>query len=75
MTLNSPTVFHTFSSTICMEKKGKNEIGTEGWHGVKKNPTQIWTYLCEILLNSFPTELASDTQPLRLLKMIYNTKT
>jgi len=58
-----------------MEKKGKNEIGTEGWHGVKKNPTQIWTYLCEILLNSFPTELASDTQPLRLIKMIYNTKT
>jgi len=39
-----------------MGKKGKTEDGTEVGlgEGVKKNPTQIWPYLCGILFNSFP---------------------
>jgi len=35
-------------------KKGKTEVGTEVGEGVKKNPTQIWPYLCVILFNTFP---------------------
>jgi len=37
-----------------MGKKGKTEVGDEVREGLKKNPTQIWPYLCEILFNSFP---------------------
>jgi len=35
-TLTSPRVLHTFSSTICMGKKGKTEVGTDIGEGVKK---------------------------------------
>jgi len=37
-----------------MGKKGKLDVGTEVGKGVKKNPTQIWPYLCVILFDSFP---------------------
>ena len=55
----SQSVAHIF---FCMGKKIKpvtevgTEVGAEVGEGVKKNPTQIWPYLCEILLNSFPNE-------------------
>jgi len=52
-TLTSPRVFNKFSSTISIGKKGKIEVGTEVEEGVKKNPTQMWPYLCGILFNSF----------------------
>ena len=45
-------VLHTFSSTISIGNTGKTEV--EVGKGVKKNPTQIWPYLCGILFNSFP---------------------
>jgi len=54
LTVTSPRVLHTFSSTISMGKKGKSEVGTEVVEGVQKNPKQIWPYLCGILFNSFP---------------------
>ena len=56
-----------------MGKKGKTEVGTEVGKRVKKKPTQIWPYLCGILFNSFPN-FTPDTQPLRLLKMIFHTE-
>jgi len=40
-----------------MGKKEKNEVGTEVDKGVQNDPTQIWLYLCGILLNSFPNLL------------------
>jgi len=39
---------------ISMDQKGKTDFGAEVGKGVKRNPTQIWPYLCGILLNSFP---------------------
>ena len=56
-----------------MGKKEKTEVGTEVGKGVKKNPTQIWPYLYGIFFKSF-SNFTPDTRPLRLLKMIYNTK-
>ena len=50
-TLTSSLTYQTFFSTISMGKKGKTEVGTEVGQGVKKNPTQIWPYLCGILFN------------------------
>jgi len=53
----------------------KTEVGAEVGEGIKKNPEQIWPYLFGILFNSFKVpQLAPDTQTLRLLKLIYNTK-
>ena len=43
-----------------MGKKEKTQVGTEVGERVKNNPTQIWSYLCENLLNSF-----SDYFPIR----------
>jgi len=56
-----------------MGKKGKTEVGTEGGVVVKKNPTQIWPYLCDVLFQVL-SQLAPNTRTSRLLKMIYNTK-
>jgi len=56
-----------------MGKKEETGVGTEVGEGVQNNPTQILPYLCGILFNSFPY-FTPDTQPLRLLKMMYNTK-
>ena len=56
-----------------MGKKGKTEVETEVGEGVKKNSTQIWPYLCGILLNSIPN-ITTDTRPLRLINMICYTK-
>ena len=70
-------MLHTISSTINMGKKEKSEVGTEVGEGIKKtrNPTHIWPYLpvSGILFKSF-LNFTPDTRPLRLLKMIYNTK-
>ena len=35
-------VFHTFSSTISMGKKGKTEVGAEVWERIKKHPELIF---------------------------------
>jgi len=55
-TLTIPRVLYTFFSTISIGKKEETEIGTEVTvvEGVKKNPTQVWPYLCKVLFNSFP---------------------
>jgi len=60
--------------------EGKNWSGAEVREGVEKNPEEIffWDYFSLLLtpLTNQPLELelAPDTQTLRLLKLIYNTK-
>jgi len=58
-----------------MGKKGKTEVGNAGDRGVKKNST-LWQNMAIFVWDSFQllSQLAPDTRPSRLLKMIYNAK-
>jgi len=52
--LHSVAYNMAFPSIMSIGKNDKTEVGTEAGESVKKNPTQIWLYLCGILFNSFP---------------------